>query len=186
MEIFIFITKCIMNKNELNELNGVDMSEYSLKRFIKRALRLDSALQKYRLLKVLPSYLNQVVLGLLLSDGSVERPSKTGGARLSVILGIDTLPYLTHLFKLLGSLTDSGISHVEVKDKKTGKSYITVRFKTAMLPLFVHYHQLFYTFDEVTQRYVKRVPENVDSWMTPVVLAHLIAPAGPQKSWNFL
>jgi hypothetical protein len=80
----------------------------------------------------------------LLSDGSVERPTPTGGARLSVILGISTLPYLTHLFKLLESLTDSGISHLEVKDKTTGKSYITVRFKTVMLPLFVHYHELFY------------------------------------------
>lgn len=100
------------------QLNAVGMSEYSLKRFIKRTLKLAPALQKYRLMDVLPSYLNQVVIGLLLSDGSIERPVQTGGARLSVILGIDTLPYLTHLFKLLESLTDSGISHIEVKDKK--------------------------------------------------------------------
>jgi len=68
------------------------MSEYSLKRFIKRTLRLDPALQKDRLMSVLPSYLDQVVFGLLLSDGSVERPTRTGGARLSVILGINTYP----------------------------------------------------------------------------------------------
>jgi hypothetical protein len=101
----------------------------------------------------------------------VERPTKTGGARLSVILGIDTLPYLTHLYKLFEPFTDSGISHIEVKDKRTGKSYTTVRFKTTMLPLFVYYHQMFYIIDEVTQRYAKRVPEKIDSMMTPVVLA---------------
>lgn len=170
-----------MEKFYKTQLDAVNMSEYSLKRFIKRTLRLDPALQKYRLMSVLPSYLNQVVVGLLLSDGSVERPTQTGGARLSVILGISTLPYLTHLFKLLESLTDSGISHLEAKDKITGKSYITVRFKTAMLPLFVYYHQLFYCIDEVTQRYVKRVPENIDSLMTPVVLANLIVGDGNLK-----
>lgn len=155
-------------------LGEVNMSEYSLKRFIKKTLRLDPTLQKLRLMCVLPSYLDQVVIGLLLSDGSVERPTKTGGARLSVILGIDTLPYLTHLYKLFEPLTDSGISHTKVKDKRTGKSYTTVRFKTTMLPLFVYYHQMFYIIDEVTQRYVKRVPEKIDSMMTPIVLAHLI------------
>lgn len=129
----------------------------------------------------LPSYLNQVVVGLLLSDGSVERPTQTGGARLSVILGISTLPYLTHLFKLFESLTDSGISHLEVKDKKTGASYMTVRFKTTMLPLFVYYHKLFYIFDELTQRYVKIVPVNIDNLMTPVVLAHLIMGDGKKR-----
>ena len=170
-----------MEKYYKTQLDAVNMSEYSLKRFIKRTLRLDPALQKYRLMSVLPSYLDQVVFGLLLSDGSVERPTRTGGARLSVIFGINTLPYLTHLFKLFASLTDSGILHIKVKDKITGKSYTTVRFKTVMEPLFVYYYELFYCIDEVTQRYVKRVPENIASWMTPVVLAHLIMGDG-----NFL
>jgi len=143
------------------------MSEYSLKRFIKRTLKLDPALQQSRLMSELPSYLHQVVVGLLLSDESVERPNLTGGARLAVNLGIDTLPYLTHLYKLFEPLTDSGISHLDVNDKKTGKSYTTVRFKTTMIPLFVHYRILFYIFDENKQRYVKIVPANIDSLMTP-------------------
>lgn len=105
-------------ENFYKTLSAIGMSEYSLKRFIKRTLRLSPALQELRLLSVLPSHLEQVVVGLLLSDGSIERPSKTGGARLSVILGISTLPYLNHLFELFESLTDSGISQVEVKDKK--------------------------------------------------------------------
>lgn len=92
------------------------------------------------------------------------------------------MPYLTHLFKLFEPLTDSGVSQIEVKDKKTGKSYTTVRFKTVMLPLFVYYYQLFYSIDEVTQKYVKRVPENIRSLMTPVVLAHLIMGDGNLKT----
>jgi hypothetical protein len=163
---------------------GGNMSDYSLKRFIKKTLRLDPVLQKYRLMSELPPYLHQVVIGLLLSDGSIERPSLTGGARLSVILGINTLPYLTHLFKLFEPFTDSGIKHLEVKDKKTGKSYTTVRFKTTMLPLFIYYHKLFYVFDASTQdrkKNIKIVPDNIESLMTPVVLANLIMGDGNLK-----
>lgn len=159
----------------IEKLQGaVNMSEYSLKRFIKKTLRLDLVLQEYRLASELPSYLSQVIVGLLLSDGSIERPTKTGGARLSVILGIDTLPYLTHLFKLFEPYTDSGVNHIEVKDKTSGKSYTTVRFKTVMLPLLVHYHELFYCNKKI-------VPENIDSLMTPVVLANLIMGDGNLK-----
>ena len=91
------------------------------------------------------------------------------------------MPYLTHLFKLFEPLTDSGIKHLEVKNKDTGKSYVTVRFKTTMLPLFVYYYKLFYCFDEDKQRNIKRVPENIGSLMTPVVLAHLIMGDGNLK-----
>ena len=163
------------------ELAGVKMSEYSLKRFINRTLKLSPAVQKYRLMRELPSYLSQVVIGLLLSDGGVERPTQTGGARLSVKLGISTLPTIPHFNHLLTPLPDSAILHLEVKDKITGKTYTTVRFKTTMLPLFIYYHELFYHTDEKTQRYVKRVPLNIDSLMTPVVLAHLIMGDGNLK-----
>jgi hypothetical protein len=44
-------------------LLSTGMSEYSLKRFLKRTLGLPPALQKYRLMSVLPSYLNQVIIG---------------------------------------------------------------------------------------------------------------------------
>jgi len=60
-------------------LSSTGMSEYSLKRFINRTLKLDISKQQYRLSNKLPSYLDQVLIGLLLSDGSLERPSKTGG-----------------------------------------------------------------------------------------------------------
>jgi hypothetical protein len=113
----------------LKQFASTDMSEYSLKRFINRTLKLDTVKRESRLLSILPSHTHQVIIGLLLSDGSIERPVKTGGARLSVILGINTLPYLNHLYELFEPMTDSGITHVEVENKKSLKSYITVRFK---------------------------------------------------------
>jgi len=53
--------------------------------------------------------------------------------------------------------------------------------KQAMMPIFVYYHDMFYYYDEVAQRYIKRVPENIDSLMTPVVLANLIMGDGNLK-----
>jgi LAGLIDADG DNA endonuclease family len=135
----------------------------------------------YRLMSIFPPYLHQVAIGLLLSDGSIERPTRTGGARLSVILGINSLPYLLHLYNLFEPYIDSGFSISEVSNKKTGKSYDTARFQTGMMPIFVNYHDMFYYYDEVAQRYIKRVPENIDSLMTPVVLANLIMGDGNLK-----
>lgn len=165
------------------------MSEYSLKRFMNRTMKLEPEIIKYRLLKELPSYLNEVIVGMLLSDASIERPSKTGGARLSVILGKSTLPYIEYLFALFVPFTDSGLSFIDVKIKNSPSSiselapkiHTTVRFKTVMLPIFVDYHKMFYQLVEDTQRYVKIVPKNIESLMTPVVLAHLIMGDGNLK-----
>jgi hypothetical protein len=133
-------------------------------------------------MSILPPYLHQVAIGLLLSDGSLERPSRTGGARLSVILGVGTLPYLLHLFNLFEPYIDKGgVTLSDVYNKKTGKYYSTARLKTVMMPVFVYYHDMFYRLDENTQRYVKRLPEDIDSLMTPVVLAHLIMGDGNLK-----
>jgi hypothetical protein len=46
------------------------MSNYSLKRFLKSTLRLESNVAHYRLMSIFPPYLHQVAIGLLLSDGS--------------------------------------------------------------------------------------------------------------------
>lgn len=166
------------------------MSEYSLKRFINKTMKLEPQIRKYRLLEKLPNYLNEVLIGVLLSDGSIERPSKTGGARFSVVMGKSTLPYIEYLFTLFRPFIDSGLSYIDVKNKNSSKEefdpkiYTTVRFKTVMLPLLVNYHNLFYAAVENSQRYVKIIPETIESLMTPVVLAHLIMGDGNLQKNN--
>jgi len=149
------------------------MSKYSLKRYVERTLRLEPYKADYRL-KELPSYLHESLIGLLLSDGSIERPSKSGGARLSVILGFKTLPYLFHLYNLFEPYIDNNISISEVYNNKTSHAHSIARFKTCMMPIFVYYHNMFYNLDVNLNRYVKIVPKNICNLMTPVVLAHLI------------
>lgn len=160
------------------------MSEYSLKRFANRCLKLECKVaQHYRLFfkDLLAPHLHQVIIGLLLSDGSIERPSKTGAARLCATLGFTTLPYLMHLYNLFEPYTDSGVTVVQVKNNSTNKAHDTVRFKTAMVPVFVNYHSMFYTWDKDKERYVKIVPLDIENLMTPVVLAHLIMGDGNLK-----
>lgn len=174
--LYLYFTKEVRMLNSFNI-----MSNYSLKRFIKSTLRLESYEAHYQLMSILPPYLHQVIIGLLLSDGSLERPTRTGGARLSVILGINSLPYLLHLYNLFEPYIDSGFSISEVYNKKTSKYYDNTRLQTGMMPILIYYHDMFYNYDENAQRYIKRVPKNIDSLMTPVVLANLIMGDGNLK-----
>lgn len=150
------------------------MSNYSLNRFIQSTLKLSAYVSHYRLMSRLPKYLEQVAIGLLLSDGSIERPTQTGGARMSVMLGFDTLPYLFHLYVLFEPYIEKGPSFSDVNNKKTGKVYQTVRIRTGMMPIFVYYHNMFYRYNEEMKRYVKIIPYNIYDLMTRVVLAQMI------------
>ena len=55
---------------------------------------------EYRRKLTLPCYLGQVLIGLLLSDGSIEKSSKTSLARLGVMFGLLHIPYVLHIICL--------------------------------------------------------------------------------------
>lgn len=52
---------------------------------------MEGYIRTYRLSPNLPPYLSQVLIGLLLSDGSLERPSQEGGVRFSLNLSFDNI-----------------------------------------------------------------------------------------------
>jgi len=76
----------------------------------------------------MPSYLIQVLIGLLLSDGSLEKSSPTSTARLSVMFGSLHTYYLFHLFDLFEPYTGSPIITIDVYNKIT-KTYHTQNSK---------------------------------------------------------
>ena len=135
----------------------------------------------YRIKLNLPSYLHQVLIGLLLSDGSLEKTSPTSAARLSVMFGSLHISYLLHLYNLFEPYTNtnSGIRFIDVFNKKTKVSYTQVGFKTVSLPILLLYHKMFYIAK--SKSYIKIVPSNIEDLMTPVVLAHLIMGDGNLK-----
>lgn len=57
----------------------------------------------------MPRYLYDVLIGLLLSDGSLDKSSLTSTPRLSVMFGFLHTPYLLHLYNLFEPYTDNGV-----------------------------------------------------------------------------
>jgi hypothetical protein len=79
------------------------MKKTTLIRFLNSVLRDKSLSEKDKYLRtvnVLPNYLSEVLIGLMLSDGSLERVSPTSGVRLSVIFGVKHSEYLMFLYSL--------------------------------------------------------------------------------------
>ena len=64
-------------------------------------------------------YLNDVVIGLLLSDGYLERSSPTSGVRLTISFGAKHSAYLMHLFNLIEPYTNTRPTSISVYNKQT-------------------------------------------------------------------
>ena len=72
------------------------MTSLTLKRYILKHLLIDNYKRDYRLSLTLPKYLNDTLIGLILSDGGLQRSSETSNVRLSVIMSIINCPYFFH------------------------------------------------------------------------------------------
>lgn len=72
----------------------------------------------------MPSYLHQVLIGLLLIDGFLEKSSPTSTVRLSVMFGFLHIGYLLHLFVLFEPYIYNGIQIINIKNKKNNTKYL--------------------------------------------------------------
>lgn len=79
------------------------MNNLTIKRYIFKSLKLNNYKKDYRLNIKLPMYLHYTLIGLLLSDGGLQRFSETSNVRLSVIMSINSYPYIFHLYNLFES-----------------------------------------------------------------------------------
>ena len=86
-----------------------------------------------------------------------------------------------HLFVLFGPYIETGPDVISTFNSKTKTYNIIIKFKTVSLPLFMFYHKLFYKSNP-EGKYVKFIPQNIEQYINPVVLAHLIMGDGNLKS----
>jgi hypothetical protein len=156
------------------------MNKTTMLRFLNSLDKLEGNKKEYRSKSKLPLYLNDVLIGLLLSDGHLERTSLTSAVRLSVSFGAKHSPYLHHLYDLFEPYTNTGPASISVNNKKTNTSHEVIKFKTVSLPQFIDYHQLFYVLNS-QGKLIKVVPHNMVELMSPIVLAHLIMGDGNLK-----
>ena len=74
------------------------MNKTTMIRFLNSLEKLENYQKELRSKSKLSLYLNDVVIGLLLSDGYLERSSPTSGVRLTISFGAKHSAYLMHLF----------------------------------------------------------------------------------------
>jgi len=77
------------------------MTNLTLKRYILKTLKLDNYKRDYRLIPRLPKYLNDTLIGLLLSDGGLQKSTDRSNVRLSVTMSMNSYPYIFHLYNLI-------------------------------------------------------------------------------------
>ena len=153
------------------------MTNLTLKRYILKTLKLDNYKRDYRLMPRLPKYLNDTLIGLLLSDGSLQKSTDTSNVRLSVTMSMNSYPYIFHLYNLFEPYIDTDLKTLDIKSSnlvELGKKYTTVRFKTISMPQLLYYYNIFYKKNIINNKYEKIVPVELKNNFNAISLAHLI------------
>lgn len=136
---------------------------------------------------IIPCELNDIIIGLLLGDGHIQKRSISGNSRFIYAqssLRIHHLNYFNHILELFKPYLSKDFIHPlpptarqekekKFTDKRTNKVYSSVSFATLSLPCFNHYRSMFYNSDNL-----KIVPINIENLLTPRGLAYWIMDDG--------
>ena len=118
----------------------------------------------------LTDYHKQALIGLTLGDVSLEKATSNSNVRLrfdqSISIHSEYIYFLYELFKVYTLSPPKSTNRKP--DKRTGKIYNSLIFKTRMLPCFNYLGDLFY-IDKV-----KTIPSNIGDLLTEVGLAFWI------------
>ena len=122
----------------------------------------------------LTDYQKQALIGLTLGDVSLEKATSNSNVRLRFDQSISIhSEYIYFLYDLFKDFTLSPPKSTNRKpDKRTGKIYNSLIFKTRMLPCFNYLWELFYI------NKVKTIPSNIGDLLTEVGLAFWIMDDG--------
>ena len=96
---------------------------------------------------VLPSFLREALIGIILGDGHLYRSSPTANTRLECSFKESYLPYALYIYGLFIYYIGSLPNILNTKSSSGNKLYGSIRLKTLSLPVFNFYHNLFYYWD---------------------------------------
>jgi len=121
---------------------------------------------------IIESPLDEIIIGLLLGDGHIQKRSLTGNSRFMYAqssLRIQHFNYFYHVLELFKPYLskDFKLKTKTFIDKRTNISYSSVNFATLSLPCFNYYKDLFYNSDGL-----KIVPSNINELLTYRSLAY--------------
>ena len=127
-------------------------------------------------LKTLPENLHFALIGIMLGDGFIYRPSITSNSRFEMSFGSNFKQFAESIGELFKEFLNTPVKTIQIKGKD--RNYINLRLKTISLPVFNYYFNLFYEFDSEKGKFVKIVPKNISDLLNSVVLAYLIMTDG--------
>lgn len=117
-----------------------------------------------------------VLVGLLLGDGHIERPYRTPRARLKVEQSEKSQEYVEWLYAIFREWVPGGIKKKSTFLRVTGKTYVKHYFTTYSHETFLPYRSLFYDGRR------KIVPKNIRELITPLGVATWFMDDGSIKS----
>lgn len=153
---------------KLLNLNSKSNSEFSKKR----------GGQVKKTLIELTQHQKDAIVGTSLGDCYIERVKSTHNTRLRFDQTFPYhAPYLTRLYMLFKNLVGAAPKiNIRKADKRTGKSYVTISFKTLRYSCFNYFYDLFYVNG------VKVVPFNIKELLTARALAYWIMDDGGKST----
>lgn len=125
----------------------------------------------------LPSHIEQMITGLLLSDGYLRYGKGCQNASFKFAQSVKNLPYFVQVFSLLSHYCSS-MPYLESYLSR-GKYYYNFRFETRAYPVFTSLINTWYPNG------IKLVPNTIYDLLTPLALAHWAQGDGSKQSTGF-
>jgi hypothetical protein len=121
----------------------------------------------------LPQNLKDILVGLTLGDVNILKQKTSVNVSLQFWQGIVHEEYLMHLHDLFQNYCGGAPKTIHRSpDKRTGKVYSAMYFRTYALPCFAPFYELFYVEGK------KIVPSNIFELLTPLSLCYWICDDG--------
>jgi hypothetical protein len=121
----------------------------------------------------LTTYLDEIIIGTILGDMSIEKPKPNSNSRLQFKQSIINKVYIEHLYSLFKDYCGSEpkiMSNFDSRPNKN-KTYSSIKFQTLSLPCFNKYRELFYN-SSTEGVGVKIIPSDLENLLTPISLAY--------------
>ena len=118
--------------------------------------------------------LREIIIGSMLGDLSAEKRNINSNTRLQFKQSMVNEPYILYLYSLFKEFCGSEpkiLSRFDSRPSKN-KEYESIKFQTLSLPIFNEFREIFYVFDTNIQKFIKKIPLNLEEVLTERGLAH--------------
>lgn len=131
-----------------------------------------------RMNTALPSHIEQLITGLLLSDGYLRFGKRCQNASFKFAQSVKNLPYFVQVFCLLSHYCSS-MPYLE-SCLSRGNLHYNFRFETRAYPVFTSLINTWYPHG------TKLIPDTIYDLLTPLALAHWAQGDGSKQSTGFV